>query len=98
MAVITEKLEVPARTVTRVKALKCELCGKQTPNGENGDKSKGAADVDEVTIERRKGWSVDGSADFQHTIVDLCPDCFTNKLLPWLRSMGAEVREEKSDW
>jgi hypothetical protein len=28
--------------------------------------------------------------------VDLCPKCFTELLIPWLSSQGAEVR--RSDW
>ena len=30
--------------------------------------------------------------------VDICTDCFTGKLIPWLRSQGAVVREEEWDW
>lgn len=30
--------------------------------------------------------------------VDICPDCFKNKLVPWLISQGAKIKQEDWDW
>ncbi len=30
--------------------------------------------------------------------VDLCPECFKERLLPWLDSQGAKARIEDWDW
>jgi hypothetical protein len=39
---------------------------------------------------------LDPGGDFgEDTTVDLCPKCFTEKLLPWLKTQGVKPRTEK---
>ncbi len=38
----------------------------------------------------------DGGSDTYE--IDLCPDCFLNKLLPWLRGQGAAIEPRSFDF
>jgi hypothetical protein len=31
-------------------------------------------------------------------VVDICPDCFIDKVKPWVESQGIEFREEEIDY
>lgn len=31
-------------------------------------------------------------------IVDMCPQCFKDKLIPWINSQGGNVQEQEWDW
>lgn len=96
MALIKEEVQVPANVVSRTKALVCDICGVESPR--SNDWSHSRSDVSEVTIQHRKGYIFPEGGNIETTAVDICPTCFTTKLVPWLTSQGAIPREEESDW
>ena len=70
----------------------CDIC-KVKSNGSDWGSSVNSDD--EITISRVRGYSDrDGGL---HTAVsfDLCPSCFMNKLIPWLKENGGEPSEEE---
>ena len=79
--------------------LTCDLCGRET-------KWRGWAedcwDVDEieikVTIRRHQGQNYPEGGWGTDYEVDLCPECFKDKLIPWLESQGAKVQQTEWDW
>jgi len=51
-----------------------------------------------VTVKQKEGESYpDGGSGTEYEI-DLCPDCFKNRLVPWLKSEGANIGEMEWDW
>jgi hypothetical protein len=89
--------EVPAHSVERWDRLRCDLCGSKSHHREDWVRY----DIAEVTVRLEEGarHPEDGRGTYGTcTIVDLCPGCFKNRLLPWLRSQGAESRVEEWDY
>jgi len=76
-------------------AMSCDLCRKIS-HKENW--TTDYYQVAETTIECRVGTSYPESGDDRFYDVDICPDCFRDKLIPWLQSQGATVRETEWGW
>jgi hypothetical protein len=73
--------------------LTCDLCGIKSQSSYYWN---GQGNVNETKIEWRTGdsWPEGGSGELIK--IDICPDCFKNKLIPWLESQGAKIN--KSEW
>ena len=52
--------------------------------------------VDEVIIQHKQRENYPEGGFGTEINIDMCPDCFTNKLLPWLKSQGCKV--EYTEW
>ena len=83
-------VEVPATTRKVVARVTCDLCG--APIVERG------RDVSEIEVRHKSGWSCPDGGDGKEVSADLCGPCFDGKLIPWLRSQGAEPRTETWDF
>lgn len=90
------------KTVKReqVVALKCDMCGKTT-NRDKGvrnwtNKKWRVEKVDTLHIQEGERYPEASKGD--EVNVDLCPDCFRNKLIPWLEQNGVEIEWEKYDY
>lgn len=93
---VQKTIEVPAMARTVVDHLVCDLCGKKS----EGDNWSGRGyDVSDTRIEMTTGtnYGTDGG-DLETTSIDVCPDCFVSKLLPWAASHGAKPHVKKTDW
>ncbi len=92
------RYEKQKREVTTLVRLTCDLCGA-VANG--GYWPIGSCDVNEVEVEvtvRQKEGKVYFAGEGYGTeyIVDLCPACFKTRLIPWLKSQGANI--EQQEW
>lgn len=89
---------VPERTVEELTGRKCDLCGKQGKDKwEHGIYEVAETEV-KVEVREKSGDSYpDGGWGHAYDI-DLCPACFKNKLVPWLRTQGAEIQETEWEW
>lgn len=82
--------ERPAEQVKVLVKTECDICGIAISNRMH--------DFDEVTIERKVGYSYpDGGAHTVHSF-DLCGSCFSSKLEPFLLTFGAAPDIEEVDW
>lgn len=96
MAILTETRQIPAKTETRPVSIQCDMCGEKSKRSNNwGD---GPYSVNDVTIEHKTGESYPEGGSGEYLRCDLCPTCFKTKLVPWLESQGASVRQEEWDW
>jgi hypothetical protein len=91
----TKKHEI-FRLQEDVTNIKCDLCGEVSRN-------EFSWSVDHLTISETQIHLIEGDKEGDPgsgrgiTIpVDLCPDCFKGKLIPWLKSQGADIKE--LDW
>jgi hypothetical protein len=78
----------------------CDICDQEGKDGNWPDIEQNTYEarwlVNQTKIFYKTGTSFpEGGMGIQFD-VDLCPKCFTELLIPWLRSQGAEVR--RSEW
>ena len=93
--------EVPAKTETVIDHIKCELCDNTTkhPCGGFGTSwSPAQYEVLDVEVSMSTGSSYPEGGSKETVVLDICPRCFTEKLLPWFQSQGGVPRKEDSDW
>lgn len=81
---------------------KCDLCGALSKNEITHDWSGACYEINEtevtVTIKHKKGENYPEGGSGTECEVDLCPNCFKNKLIPWLNSQGANIKEKEWNW
>lgn len=91
----------PARSYAVCVKRTCDLCGKETTDGDNW-RDASVYDVEEtevsVTVKHKSGESYPSGGHSDDIVVDLCPSCFTTKLVPWLQSQGVKVEAKRTDW
>ena len=76
--------------------VKCDLCGATATSESNwGGEDHG---VSEVTIQMKEGYNYPDAGNYVETEVDICPSCFKNTLLPWLKSMGVKPQTKEVDY
>jgi len=97
--VYAEKI-IPQRVSRYVKTRKCDLCGKEADGEEWEAKSCYRVNETEIRVQVRQkegnNYPEGGSGTMYE--IDLCPTCFKEKLVPWLKSQGADIKEEEWDW
>lgn len=97
---VHKDLIIPAHTVKKCVKRICDLCGKEAnPHGEW--KKESCYKVNEtkiVEIKHREGSSYPGVGYGEEIEFDLCPDCFRNKLVVWLKSQGAKIDYVEYDY
>ena len=97
---IYDEKTIPEHASKYVKLRKCDLCGKESKGEKWQARSCYEVNETEISIEvrQKEGSSCpDGGSGTKYEI-DLCPNCFKTKLIPWLKSQGATIQEEEWDW
>jgi transcription elongation factor Elf1 len=84
-------IEEPAKMREIVDFVTCDICGSKI-------ETESPYEVNEVKVCHRIGSNYPEGGDGTETSVDLCGKCFDEKLLPWLRSQGAEPQESDWEW
>ena len=84
----------------RLEKIICDLCKAETTNEWRQNNSDNS-DVIEINISISEGYihkMIDGydhdEGEGTKTTIDLCPDCFKSKLLPWVVSHGGVPQKE----
>ena len=88
-----ELVAIPATTEARLVKVTCDLCVRNIPWSFHGS-------FDEVSVCRIEGFRdyECGHGDGHKTAIDMCVDCFEEKLLPWLAEFGCKpITEEWED-
>jgi hypothetical protein len=49
-------------------------------------------------IKLEEGTSYPEGGSYEGFILDICPTCFKDKLIPWFESQGGTVRKTEGDW
>lgn len=94
-----KRTEKRSREFDHVTSYVCDWCGAEAgaewhlpyPEGDkrNNQTVQVEATVCDAYPEGSFGWRY---------VVDLCARCFVDRLVPFLKSEGAEVRKEEVDW
>jgi len=79
--------------------IQCDICGKKA---DKHDWSTGTYDVNEtefkILIRQRNGVNYPEGGWGTEYEADICPNCFKDKLIPWLDSQGCKVKKKQWDW
>lgn len=86
----TRKIEY---TTNHLLLVKCDICGK-TSSRDNW--ALDDYEINEVTVKIKQGEIYDGYGDGKEMEIDICPDCFKNKLIPFIESFGTKM--EYKNW
>lgn len=74
-----------------VESITCDLCHKSYKPESANSETEIHISITESEFHYDYGYG-------RKTEIDLCPDCFKNKLIPFLKQNGAECKEEEFDW
>lgn len=77
----------------------CDLCGAVAKSGnwESSTYEVNETEI-EVTVRQKDGDNYpDGGSGTKYEI-DMCPKCFKDRLVPWLISEGAKIKQIDWDW
>lgn len=94
--------EITRQTKTQVvNRLQCDLCKKVATDHLN----RAASDwrtldqsINETTVVMKTGQEWPGGGSGEETEIDICPDCFRDKLIPWVKEQGGEPTVTEWDW
>jgi len=78
---------IPETTRRELEKTTCDICKLEIVQD-------GFFDAEEIEVRHRLGTSYPEGLFCVDTIFDLCGKCFDEKLVPWLKSQGAEGRED----
>lgn len=92
---VFEEREVTYATKRCVR-LVCDLCKCEAPDSERETWGEDSFKVAETTISLKEGSSYPEGGMGELLKFDICPDCFRDRLVPWMKSQGAEPTE--TDW
>lgn len=81
----------PAKEYQKLIETKCDLCGKVTKSEWKSD----CYDQTETEVSLRTGSSYPDGGSGEEITIDICPDCFTEKLIPWVKSQGGNPTTEE---
>jgi hypothetical protein len=99
MARVTEK-EARTETVTKIVSLTCDVCGRPHPSpSQENDWGEDYYRARKVLVLLKEVDEFPGEPEMgQQWEVDMCPECFLKKLLPWVRAFGhSKVEPEGID-
>ena len=94
-----KQVNIPAHKETQIKAMFCDLCGKEAkyPH-DDWDTREFAYAVKETTIKMKDGTNTPDGGWGKEISFDICLECFRDKLMVWLKEQGAEPRIQDWDW
>ena len=96
---IHEKRIQPAYEFDALISRKCDICGKVA---KTHDWDRGYYEVNEteisVKVRQNEGHNFPEGGSGTEYDIDLCPDCFKDKLVPWLKSQNPNIQEKDWDW
>jgi hypothetical protein len=90
--------ENKTETVTHMVFVKmtCDICGRESKSSHGWSDEKFT--VDETEIRHRTGRNFPEGGSGEEIQVEICPDCFTGKLIPWLESQGVKIQKKEWDY
>jgi len=94
----TETYMTKPEEKTRIVEIRCDVCNerKHDPYDRN-NWAEHFYHVDDIKITHEVGTSYPDDSDLKHLQIDMCPDCFTNILLPAIRQWHQERVKDSSE-
>lgn len=100
-----EMRTIKTTTVTETRERKelvsqtCDICGREAGRKPLWGETIYRFDNTTVEIKRREGSSYPEGGMGTEVVIDICPECFVKKLVPWVESFGlTKIQEQEWDW
>jgi len=91
--------EEPAKKVSVLNKTTCDLCNKAAKHGHWESSAWEVNETEiEVTVRQKDGSEYPEGGSGTKYEVDMCPNCFKKKLIPWLESQGCMAKREDWSW
>jgi len=82
-----------------LKNLTCDMCGKEGSEGGWKSSKWNMNETElEVRVRQTEGTNYPEGGWGTEYVIDMCPSCFKNRLIPWLKSEGVKIEEKEWDW
>lgn len=95
--IIIEQVVIPEKKIDREKETICDICGAKTSN--DGNWLDDGFEFEKTRVRLKRGWTSREGGDWNEIEYDICPKCFKEKLIPFIKSLsGKEPRESEHDW
>ena len=91
-------VKIPARVKSQIYKTTCDLCGKKALDEGLHIWGEGKFDATETELRLKTGDSYPDGGYGEVLDIDICPDCFKEKLIPWLKGQGVDCTFKKWDW
>lgn len=91
---IYKTINVPATQRTTLARITCDLCAKTS----NADWDEDTYEVLETEVRCKTGNEYPEGGSGTEVTIDICPACFTEKLVPWVKEQGGEPTTKDWDW
>ena len=85
--IVYKNVTLPPTIAKKFEAVVCDICKKRS---ETSNWDAGSYNVLDTKVEIREGCAFPEHTDVETKRFDICPDCFLEKLVPFLKSLGAE--------
>jgi hypothetical protein len=92
---VLRTVPVPATIKQVLDYMKCELCENTS---RSDDWSPSLYEVADPTVSLREGSNYPEGGSTTTVHIDICPNCFKEKLIPWFVAQGGSTRETNSNY
>lgn len=76
---------------------KCDLCGFET-YAKDEKWSTSPYNILETEVKIKEGKNYPEGGDWVEKFFDICPQCFKEKLIPWLENQGVKINIKEYDY
>lgn len=91
----TYEKKVETREFKYISSITCDICGKKYNDNWN---VRGFAEMAETEIRYKEGSNYPDGGYGTETTIDICPTCFKEKLIPWVKAQGGTPTVTDWDW
>jgi hypothetical protein len=81
---------VPATTRKQLDKIVCDLCGATGNQGWRGGGWERRDSEVSIAVKLKEGYAYPEGSMGSNTTLDICPECFESKLIPWFVSQGGK--------
>lgn len=94
------KTESRTHEATILDELRCDLCGRRGTGTvwESGSYYTVNGTEVSVKVHQKEGFECPDGGGGMEYVIDLCPECFKKRLVPWLISQGATIKPVEWEW
>lgn len=94
-----EKKIIPQKEIEVVSGISCDLCGKEGFQ-EGWQESYYSTEETEisVSVRQKEGRNYPDGGWFEEVNIDICPQCFKNTLIPFLKEKGVKIEKNEVDF
>jgi len=97
MKIYEKRIETIEREILVTR--QCDLCGRKA---KTATWNSGIYEVNEteisIIVKQKEGASYPESGSGTKYEIDLCPECFKNRLIPWLKGQGGTIQEDEWEY